>query len=104
MAAPESLNTPHDRPSWQHASNGAACSASHRGVSSSLNQRPCVGLGLPTSRFYRQLCRRRSSTAWFRNPREQDLIATALPPSKFADLIAKPKPPSTDERSLGVPA
>src|SRR5215212_5053644 len=77
MAAPESLNARHDRRSWQHASYGAACSAGPRGVSSSLNQGPCVGLGLPTSRFYRQLCRRRSSTEWLRNPREQDLIATA---------------------------
>jgi hypothetical protein len=45
------LNTPHDRRSWEHASNGAACSAGHRGVSFSLNQCLCVGLGLPTSRF-----------------------------------------------------
>jgi hypothetical protein len=42
---------PHSRESLATA----ACRANHRGLSSSLNQRPCVEPGLPTSRFGRQL-------------------------------------------------
>src|SRR5690349_15497924 len=38
---------------------------------------PALTFGSRRATFDRQLCRRRSPTAWFRNPREQDLIATA---------------------------